>query len=57
MDAIEWERRHGYLSTACQHGLHQHCRLRCKWCAESCLCMCHLAPAPQPPDDLGSGDA
>lgn len=56
MDDIDWERRHGYLSTACAHGLHDRCRLRCKFCAEPCLCLCHRLvidgdPSPPPGSD------
>jgi len=32
---------HIYTSTACYHGLHDECRLSCKWCREPCCCMCH----------------
>lgn len=33
-----------YISTACFHGRHSQCRLRCKWpeCGEeACKCRCH----------------
>lgn len=44
---------HEYLSTACLHGKHEHCKAKvnlegdpkdpacCKWCAEPCVCECH----------------
>jgi hypothetical protein len=32
---------HDYLSTACLHGLHDRCRLVCKFCAAACRCGCH----------------
>jgi hypothetical protein len=32
---------HLYCSTACHHGLHDECRLSCKWCREPCCCICH----------------
>lgn len=47
--------RHVYLSTACMHGIHQHCQAgatqygeekvpaTCKWCAAPCICPCHQA--------------
>lgn len=28
-----------YVSTACQHGKHEQCRLRCKFCGADCGCM------------------
>lgn len=31
---------HDYLSTACLHGLHDRCRLRCKFCYTECECTC-----------------
>jgi len=36
-----------YYSTACQHGQHETCRLRCKFCQSPCLCDCH-SQRPQP---------
>lgn len=32
---------HHYKSTACVHGLHDACRLYCKWCNNFCNCNCH----------------
>lgn len=32
---------HLYVSTYCQHGLHDDCRLTCKICESGCLCPCH----------------
>lgn len=29
---------HNYVSTACEHGLHEHCRRVCKFCEADCLC-------------------
>ncbi len=29
-----------YISTACQQGKHEHCRLRNKWDGSPCLCAC-----------------
>ena len=29
---------HKYLSTACEHGLHDQCRRFCKWCPSLCNC-------------------
>ena len=45
---------HDYLSTACYHGLHVRCRLRCKFCDTPCRCECHqpLAPPRQPEPSL-----
>jgi hypothetical protein len=31
---------HRYISTACQHGLHEQCRLTCKFCQSPCQCDC-----------------
>jgi len=39
--------RHFYLSTACQHELHDECRRSCTFCAAPCRCGCHR---PDPPD-------
>lgn len=36
--------QHDYLSTACGHLLHDHCRLVCKFCDSPCTCRCHLSP-------------
>lgn len=33
---------HAYVSTACQHQLHQQCRRTCKFCPADCGCMCHI---------------
>jgi len=35
---------HGYVSTACFHGLHGRCRLVCKFCDVPCRCECHDTP-------------
>lgn len=32
--------RHHYVSTACQHGLHDRCRRTCKFCETGCACGC-----------------
>lgn len=32
---------HFYFSTACLHDLHDRCRKTCKFCHESCNCVCH----------------
>lgn len=44
---------HVYLSTACLHGIHEHCQAKtnvegepkipatCKWCSAPCVCECH----------------
>jgi hypothetical protein len=37
---------HAYISTACQHGLHERCRLICKFCDAGCQCACHEASEP-----------
>ena len=29
---------HNYVSTACEHGLHEQCRRTCKFCPAECLC-------------------
>lgn len=31
---------HHYVSTACQHGLHERCRRECKFCKAKCACEC-----------------
>lgn len=36
---------HKYVSTACQHELHDRCRRVCKFCETKCLCNCHEADA------------
>lgn len=38
---------HVYVSTACQHDLHNRCRLICKFCATPCLCKCHGPDGPK----------
>lgn len=43
--------QHDYLSTACLHGLHDRCRLTCKFCDVRCRCSCHSAPAPSEPEE------
>jgi hypothetical protein len=30
--------QHRYISTACAHGRHDQCRLRCKYCGTECAC-------------------
>jgi hypothetical protein len=30
-----------YFSTYCLHDDHEHCRLTCKTCGQSCRCPCH----------------
>lgn len=39
-DDLRWLEAH-YRSTACQHKLHDKCRLTCKYCEARCLCKCH----------------
>lgn len=34
-----------YLSTACLHGRHYHCRKACKFCGVACRCKCHKEKA------------
>lgn len=29
---------HSYVSTACHHGLHERCRITCKFCEAVCRC-------------------
>lgn len=41
---------HFYVSTACFHGLHDDCRLLCKWCDGRCNCGCHQ-PMCEGPDE------
>lgn len=36
------ETGHQYVSTACQHGLHDRCRQACKFCQTPCKCEHHL---------------
>lgn len=36
--ALTDDDRHGYLSTYCQHGLHDDCKRTCKVCGSPCLC-------------------
>lgn len=48
--------QHVYLSTACLHEIHEHCKspkaldgedklpATCKWCATPCVCACHRLP-------------
>jgi len=38
--------KHPYTSTACGHGLHDRCRLSCKFCASPCMCQCHRTAKP-----------
>lgn len=41
-DGREWlPMVHDYLSTACYHGAHASCRIRCKYCDVGCRCRCH----------------
>lgn len=48
---------HHYVSTACQHDLHEQCREDCKFCARPCACPHHgitpPAPIPAPPATVG----
>lgn len=38
-----------YISTACQAGLHGHCRVQSKWAGEPCLCKCgHVGAQAKP---------
>lgn len=39
---------HAYTSTACQHGLHDQCRLKCKYCEARCNCSCGHAGGSEP---------
>ena len=41
---------HNYISTYCQHGRHDDCRLTCKCCDAPCLCSgcLHVVPEPEP---------
>ncbi len=42
---------HWYVSTSCQHFLHDRCRKVCKFCPSHCLCPCHgLAVIPKAKD-------
>lgn len=34
---------HDYVSTACQHEVHEQCRQTCKFCPARCRCACHAA--------------
>lgn len=40
------EDRHGYMSTYCQHGLHDDCKVSCKCCGAPCVCdgCLHVSP-------------
>jgi hypothetical protein len=40
--------KHPYTSTACQHAVHDRCRLSCKFCFSPCMCECHRQPAGGP---------
>jgi hypothetical protein len=33
---------HRYVSTACQHDVHDQCRRTCKFCSVACSCPCHV---------------
>jgi hypothetical protein len=44
------ERPHAYLSTGCLHGLHDKCRVTCKYCPAKCRCICHTSPKDAPKD-------
>ena len=44
MPTDELPREHKYFSTACIHGEHGECRVRCKFCASMCRCDCHAPP-------------
>ena len=37
------EPAHVYLSTACLHGFHDRCRMKCKFCQADCFCQCHTS--------------
>ena len=55
---------HRYLSTACLHGIHEHCQAKvnlegepklpgtCKWCGSRCVCD-YVAPDGTPCHPLG----
>jgi len=50
--------RHEYVSTACFHELHEHCRKTCKFCSAPCLCWCHIKSRTETVSEVkGSGDA
>lgn len=46
------ERAH-YYSTACLHRKHDRCPLQCEYCMRTCMCSCHISPAPagEPTED------
>lgn len=46
--------RHIYVSTACQHDLHDRCRMTCKFCNDVCKCDCHLIKAGHQPVQVTS---
>ena len=46
--------KHQYISTACSHALHSHCRLACKFCSSPCQCTCHTKDS-QGLADAGAG--
>jgi len=48
---------HAYLSTACQHALHDACRYFCKYCPAPCSCGCHEgSDGPYPGYDAATED-
>jgi hypothetical protein len=48
---------HQYVSTACQHELHDRCRKTCKFCAVACGCSCHAGEDSVVKDYLTTQDA
>lgn len=46
--------RHGYMSTYCQHGLHDDCKMSCKCCGSPCVCdrCLHTPPYTEPENAL-----
>jgi hypothetical protein len=48
---VDWDIEPGtYLSTACDHGLHDRCRISCKFCGSYCVCRdCDHDPEPDQP--------
>lgn len=35
---------HEFVSSECQHRLHDDCRELCEYCPARCLCVCHRWP-------------
>lgn len=52
----EIDRKHDYVSTACHHNLHDHCRRVCKFCDQPCGCVCHVNPPAEPMPLHGQSD-